>query len=421
MGGTITSRAFDVSSRLALVFLGLAFTGTTDAQKQPSRSPHGPLAIPCENCHTNASWAPIRAVPEFNHDSTRYPLRAAHEKVYCAECHLRPVFADVGKNCADCHADIHRRKFGANCSECHTDRGWQVSVQSVRGHMNRFPLIGAHAAVECESCHKSAAVGQFQGLSTACLSCHLRDFQRATNPSHVAMNFPASCESCHSSDSWVGAKFDHLKATGFALTGAHATLECTLCHVGGKFNGTPTDCASCHIKDFNRTTNPNHVQAGIPTTCSICHTTIAWSTATFDHSKTVFPLTGAHISVPCASCHISSNFASTPTDCYSCHKALYTATTNPNHIAAGFPTTCQGCHTTSSWLGAAFNHSTFFRLPHSNAQCADCHINSANFVVFSCTANCHAKSGTDSNHRGVSAYVYSPTSCYTCHRNGGGG
>src|SRR3981189_756202 len=96
-------RVFQFSSRLVLLVLALPFSRTADAKKQSARSPHGPLAIPCENCHTNTSWVPIRAIPEFNHDSTRYPLRGMHEKVSCTQGHIKPVFTDVGKNCADCH------------------------------------------------------------------------------------------------------------------------------------------------------------------------------------------------------------------------------------------------------------------------------------------------------------------------------
>src|SRR5437870_9783060 len=80
-------------------------------QRQTTRSPHGPLAIPCENCHTAAGWRPIRAVPEFDHNKTAYPLRGMHEKVQCTQCHAKPVFTEVGKHCQDCHADIHQRKI----------------------------------------------------------------------------------------------------------------------------------------------------------------------------------------------------------------------------------------------------------------------------------------------------------------------
>jgi len=43
--------------------------------------------------------------------------------------------------------------------------------------------------------------------------------------------------------------------------------------------------------------------------------------ATFDHSQTPFPLTGAHATLTCTQCHIHNIFAGTPTACYACHKA----------------------------------------------------------------------------------------------------
>jgi len=89
-------------------------------QRGTTRSPHGALAIPCENCHTATAWRPIKAVPEFDHNKTKYPLRGMHEKVQCTQCHVKPVFTDVGKNCQDCHTDIHQRQMGTNCADCHT-------------------------------------------------------------------------------------------------------------------------------------------------------------------------------------------------------------------------------------------------------------------------------------------------------------
>src|SRR3974390_1130598 len=83
-------------------------------------NPHGPIAIPCQNCHTYTSWRPIRSTPEFNHDNTRYPLRGMHMDVTCSKCHTSLVFKNVSTRCADCHADLHRGQFGANCENCHT-------------------------------------------------------------------------------------------------------------------------------------------------------------------------------------------------------------------------------------------------------------------------------------------------------------
>lgn len=40
------------------------------ATEDVTRSPHGALNTPCQNCHTPIGWTPIRAVPEFEHRKT---------------------------------------------------------------------------------------------------------------------------------------------------------------------------------------------------------------------------------------------------------------------------------------------------------------------------------------------------------------
>jgi hypothetical protein len=333
-------------------------------QYSSTRSPHGDLKIPCENCHTFSGWKPLRSMVEFDHSKTKFPLRGMHEGVYCTQCHVSLAFTNVGIKCADCHADIHRGQFGAECESCHTVKGWQVSLRSVRGHENRFPLLGAHSALVCDDCHKGAASGQFTGLSTDCVACHNQNFVQTTLPNHVSAHFPTTCEACHNMDSWFGASFDHGKFTGFVLTGVHARLDCTACHLGGNFQVAGANCINCHQKDFNSATNPNHVQAGFPQDCGLCHNTSGWTPATFNHNTfTTFPLTGAHVNVPCLQCHVNGRFAGTPRDCASCHLADYQKTTNPNHAQASFPQDCSICHNTSNWTAVAFNHSTFTTFP----------------------------------------------------------
>src|SRR6267154_1687761 len=370
-------------------------------QRVTTRSPHGPLAIPCENCHTAAGWRPIRAVPEFDHNKTAYPLRGMHEKVQCTQCHAKPVFTEVGKHCQDCHADIHQRKMGTDCAQCHSVQGWNIAVQKVRDHQNRFPLLGAHAAVQCGDCHKSAAVGQFQGLSTACVSCHLKDYQKTTNPNHASEQFATTCESCHSFDSWLGANFNHgAPPINFPLTLGHANVPCASCHVNGNYSLqiAPTDCGNsgCHLTTWRQTNNPVHSTAGpafAVANCASCHTTKGWDSASFDHSVTGFTLTGTHASptpTPCASCHIGNNYSLNiaPTDCGNagCHLTTWQTTNNPVHPKAGAPfavANCSTCHNTISWNTATFDHSaTGWALTGSHQMapagkvvaCTDCHV-----------------------------------------------
>ncbi len=415
---TLVPLLFSLLGVLLPVPMGQQSQAIPHAQIQ---SPHGNLNMPCENCHTFTSWRPIRSIPEFNHDKTRYPLRGMHTNVACQQCHTSLVFSNVGMRCKDCHADLHRGQFGAACETCHTVRGWSVSLSKIQQHDNRFPLIGGHAALECDACHKNAAVGQFQGLSVNCYSCHQVQYQNAV-PDHKATGFPPTCQNCHSSvDTWLGAKFDHAKFTGFALTGVHATLDCAACHVGGRYKGTPANCYGCHAKDYNATNNPNHVQAGFPRDCATCHSTSTWSGAKFDHSRTKFPLTGLHANVPCTSCHINGKFAGTPTDCASCHIADYNKTTNPNHKASGIPTTCAVCHSTNGWIPAVFDHSkTKFPLTgvHVTVACTSCHINGRYAGTPTDCASCHINDynkTTNPNHKAAGF----PTDCSICHSTSG--
>jgi hypothetical protein len=378
-------------------------------------NPHGPGIGSCQNCHTFTNWKPIRSMPEFNHDQTRYPLRGMHQDVGCTKCHTSLVFKNVSTHCSDCHADIHMRQFGANCEKCHTVKGWQVSTRDIQNHQNRFPLVGAHAMLECEACHKGAATGQFVGLSTACYSCHQQDF-KTTVIDHSS--FPTTCETCHSMDSWFGAKFDHLAVTGYALTGMHATLECTACHINNKFKGTPSACYSCHQADFTKTNNPPHAQTNLPHDCGVCHSTTDWLNAKFDHNTfTSYPLTGMHATLQCAQCHVNNQYVSTPTDCYSCHKADFAATTNPNHVSSGMPTNCAICHTTSGWSPSSFDHSkTAFPLTgaHLTTACALCHTNNNYSSVPTDCYSCHKTDFANTNNPGHVAAAF-PQNCLICH------
>lgn len=402
---------------LAVACLGVGAGFGQSAGSAVSRSPHGNLNIPCQNCHTSAGWKPIRAVPEFDHNTTKYPLRGLHQGVACTQCHAKPVFSNTGTNCADCHADIHRRQMGADCAQCHTVKGWNIVLQRVREHDNRFPLVGGHAGLECADCHKSEAVGQFQGLSIQCYSCHQSTYQQATEPNHVTAGFPVQCEQCHSINTWLGAKFDHLKYTGFALTGVHTTLDCTACHAGGRFKGTPAACVGCHLSDFQKASNPNHVALGIPQTCQECHTTSAWQPANFNHDAVGFPLTGGHAKLQCDQCHTKGNFNLSSTACVSCHLKDYQGTNNPSHVSAGFPQQCEMCHSTTNWTSAKFNHAaTGWPLTgfHATMQCSQCHTNGNFGLTSRACVSCHLTDYQNTNNPNHVAGGF-PQQCDVCH------
>ena len=381
------------------------------------KNPHGTLEIQCQNCHALSTWKPIRKVPDFNHDTqTRYPLEGQHRTVGCVSCHVKAVFTDVGRTCASCHADLHRRQFGSSCESCHTAKSWNAPTRSVPQHVNRFPLVGAHASLQCDNCHSGAAAGTFTALSTACVSCHASDVNNARTFDHKASGISTNCESCHTMTGWQGARFDH-STSRFPLTGAHTRIMCAACHANDQFAGTPQNCASCHSMAFAQATNPSHTAAGFPQDCTLCHATSSWRPASFDHARTRFPLTGAHTTTMCATCHASGQFAALDTSCVSCHLNQFNATTSPNHMAAAIPRDCQVCHSTVQWRGATFDHSrTRFALTgaHTTVMCANCHVGGRYAGTPMDCFSCHSKEFSSvSNPNHVAAGF--PKTCETCH------
>ena len=201
-------RLFAVS--LLVLLCGRATRAESVRPLANTQSPHGEMNLPCATCHTTTDWKVIQGKIKFDHAKTGFPLRGRHTAVACRDCHADLKFANTPTKCQDCHADLHRRKNGAECELCHNSNGWQVSIHNINEHQDRFPLIGAHAVVDCYSCHKAGTVGQFNrfGLSTECVSCHQKAFDKAVSPNHRAKGFSTDCRQCHMSmDSWYGAVF----------------------------------------------------------------------------------------------------------------------------------------------------------------------------------------------------------------------
>jgi len=383
-------------------------------------SPHGDkLNMRCDVCHVSKNWTTIVIKKDsFNHNDTGFPLSGQHQTVSCKKCHSDLVFSSAKNKteCISCHEDAHQLTLGRDCGRCHTPLTWKVENITQIHNQSRFPLHGRHAQTDCLQCHKSASLLRFDPMGTECNDCHATDYFATTNPSHVASKFPKDCNMCHNENNWQSATFNH-NNTGFPLKGAHVGLDCIQCHSKG-YAGTPTTCVSCHLTNFNATTNPNHITAKFSTDCQTCHNVTAWSPSTFNHNTaTTFPLTGAHTGVACISCH-TNGYGAIPTTCVSCHLANYTATTNPSHSAAKFPTTCETCHTTTVWQPSTFNHTTSTSFPltgsHVGVACISCHTNGYTGGTPTTCVGCHQtnfNATTNPNH----VLAKFSTDCQTCH------
>lgn len=305
----------------------------------------------CIRCHTSDNWL-VFNIPEI-HEQNGFPLVGPHFDVDCIQCHATAttlLFTPLPNECFQCHQDDYMAAqnpnhmasgFSTDCLECHSPLGIGWDAESINHDF--FPLTMGHDIQDCSACHDT---GNFSNISSDCFACHDNDYNTASNPNHVASNFPTDCVQCHSTaPGWMPAIIDH---DFFPLTLGHNIQDCTACHINNNFNNTPTDCYACHQDDYNSTNNPNHQAAMFPTDCVECHTTNpGWIPANFDHDGMYFRIySGEHEGEwnSCFDCHINPNNYSIFT-CVTCHEK---GETNDDHDEVpGYiyeSNACLACH-----------------------------------------------------------------------------
>jgi hypothetical protein len=281
------------------------------------------------------------------------PLARPHQKLNGTE------------NCIKCH-EVSTKSPTFRCLECH--REIQDELQRNQGLHATFPRSGPAGA--------------------ACVKCH---------SDHNGENF----QIVHWDPTPKG--FDHSK-TGYPLDGKHIGVGCRACHTAQHISaparpllankdlsrtwmGLSPNCATCH--------EDKH-QGRFGANCTQCHSTVDWKAAKidpgrFDHSKTHYPLTGAHREVSCQKCHTPApdgqpRYAGIPfAACSNCHADPHKGEFKPG---------CDSCHTTSTWKKSSFttrfDHSkTNFPLlgKHLEVSCLSCH-KSPDFKTPMPFANC---------------------------------
>lgn len=181
---------------------------------------------------------------------------------------------------ADCYA-CHDNFFGtpsARCVECHkvdriglfTSKG--VAIAKDKG---KAAFHGKLARQDCLACHGDhagvlkyrRAGGRFaHGLldditRKQCSSCHAKP----TDSLHKQI--ANECSSCHDSQRWTPASFDHDKY--FRLDGDH-NAKCATCHVGNDYR--KYTCYGCH-EHTPANIRAEHAEEGIRNleNCVKCH------------------------------------------------------------------------------------------------------------------------------------------------------
>lgn len=366
--------------------------------------------LECRNCHPEhrGAEAPLTVMQggEFPHELLRYSLNGhrltvQREAFTCADCHHDDISTFASDTCDACHRQMdavfvqaHLLSFGAECLDCHD--GVDRFGARFNHNIPEFRLTGGHQEAECVLCHVDArSLADFETAPQECYACH-----RTDDPHEL--RFGTACGACHTTDDWEQATFDH-ELSVFKLEGEHARVDCEACHQNNVFQGTPTDCFSCHRGDDEH-------NGRFGTDCAACHTPFDWEEAAFDHNLSNFPLDGAHVDVACESCHTNGQFAGLSIVCEGCHR-------EPDEHLGQFGTDCAGCHTTTAWLPAGYNGPHTFPMEHEGAggDCQLCHPSSlTTYTCYGCHEHNEAEVRSEHLEEGISNFQ----DCMECHPSG---
>jgi hypothetical protein len=461
------SRCHDRSDRKAQAGLCRSCHTPIDQDIREQRGFHGRItgiqAAQCSACHSEHKGRNADVVKfspaAFDHGRTDFVLDGAHLTAACDQCHRTArKYKDPPTGCADCHGKIdpHAGKLGRECRNCHESSSWEkVRYDHSK---TKFALTGKHADATCDACHLG---NRYAGTPDQCAACHAPDDVHAGARG-------VDCGSCHQSTGWTAQRYDHLRATGFALVGTHSRLDCKSCHRTASLKDPlPRDCAGCHRADEphatrfgpacerchgNDTWRPaafDHTRDGklelrgahtkldchachtafvatqklgadclachrgqdihlgkLGPDCEQCHGVETWrGHLQFDHDFTTYPLVGLHVTVPCFACHRTPTFQNAPQACVDCHAS-------DDRHKGSLGRECDACHSANGWNLWKFDHgkATKFALTgaHTKAACASCHVQPADVVKPSTQcASCH---GADDVHLGQYGMQ-----CQRCH------
>ncbi|RDH85729.1 MAG: cytochrome C [endosymbiont of Galathealinum brachiosum] len=264
------------------------------------------------------------------------------------------------EDCEQCHDTSDKEKQGELCIQCHAHEDISADISNKKGFHGRLPTQ----------------------LKTDCKHCHTEHKGREKNI--VLLNL---------------ATFNH-QQTDFKLKGTHKKAACSACHKSEKkYSEAPEKCIDCH-----KNSDVHKGKQGKK--CNNCHNETNWKKTKFDHSKTDFPLKGAHKKTRCTVCHINNKYKDTPKLCINCHKI--------NDIHTGsFGKKCNSCHNTKKWNQIKFNHNKKTDFPlygkHKTADCNSCHTSSD--LKKELPKKCYSCHKNNDEHKG--RYGKKCNSCHT--------
>jgi hypothetical protein len=361
-------------------YVGLKFAACTDCHKDIHRGRLGPT---CTNCHGEARWSPA-VMKAGMHPGTS--LANGHAAVLCRSCHDRGNLAAPSKGvaCVSCHAPVHDAPFGRGCASCHATIEWVGLARSIglaAHEKTDYALTGKHESVDCNRCHKPAmpADARYRKLSFArCADCHEDRHQ-----GEFASRRRGECGPCHTTAAFRSTLFGTLAhtSTRFPLEGTHTAVPCSVCHESERpmldLRVPKQACADCHENPHGDQFAREMNQGG----CGHCHKPNGWHLPKIDHGT--WPLTGAHATAECDSCHHptdadrksgrGASYRGVPRNCSGCHDDAHLGQfrLTPPRLE------CDKCHTTTAFKIPDFDHASLANWPltgaHEKTACSKCH------------------------------------------------
>ena len=365
-------------------FAGIEFTNCINCHDDVHDNA---LGTDCRQCHSEESFNSLARIGRFDHSRTNFPLKGAHARVGCADCHnlkvgLTALFQDqLGietNNCIACHKDVHDNKFGSNCAECHNEKSFfNVDTEGFDHNLTDFVLKGQHQTVDCRECHTDNLTDPL--AHNTCAACHT-DYHEGE---FTTNGTGPDCAACHTEKSFRESLYtiEQHNQSKFALDGAHLATPCFACHLKEEkwtFRNIGERCVDCH-----EDVHAGYISAEFYPNqdCQQCHVTDDWVENRFDHNQTAFALAGRHAAITCMECHgvdeatgehQYAGFVDTPAECAACHEDVHN-----NQFVENGTTDCSRCHGFADWTVADFDHdNTDFKLEgaHASVDCKECHL-----------------------------------------------
>ncbi len=218
--------------------------------------------------HQAQKWAQSRGMLSLMPGS----LTSSHAEVItdqeCLKCHNLENRSSSDK-CIVCHELIAERirdnsgyhgGFTGVCTDCHKEhQGLYADIRpfdkdAFNHRQANFHLIGKHAELDCEQCHKM----QSENTSTETIPAKIRyigiEYETCSTCHEDSHNGQMShtCSTCHSEQGWKGKSlvFSHNEHASYPLDTLHAALSCDSCHQttaqGVLYRPLEKKCESCH-------------------------------------------------------------------------------------------------------------------------------------------------------------------------------